>query len=204
MCDKVDLGFTPVKTQRGTHMCLIYSDEAERKEVVGRFMAAGGASGERIAYFADQMTKAEVLELFREYGLELDETAAESAVAEAAQTYCPEGHFDPDDMMSRLREFYLATSETDATGARVSGEMSWALRDIPGADRLIEYESRVTRILDDYPITAICQYDARRFSGDTLMDVMRVHPYMVVRNQVIKNPYYEPEEIFLQNRKRQA
>jgi hypothetical protein len=48
-----------------------------------------------------------------------------------------------------------------------------------------------------YPYTACCQYDARRFDGETIMDVLSVHPVMIVRGQLVKNPYYIEPEIFL-------
>ena len=37
----------------GTHVCLIYDNEAERRDVVAQFVEEGLASGERVAYFTD-------------------------------------------------------------------------------------------------------------------------------------------------------
>lgn len=37
----------------------------------------------------------------------------------------------------------------------------------------------------------ICQYDANRFDGVTLMEVLRVHPFMIARGRIVSNPYYE-------------
>ena len=63
MCDqlrrRVSLGFTPERFPMGTHICLIYEDEEERRTVISGFLATGLEEGERLAYFADEMTQDE-------------------------------------------------------------------------------------------------------------------------------------------------
>ena len=61
----------------------------------------------------------------------------------------------------------------------------------------MEYESRVSMLLKEVPITAVCQYDANTFDGATIMEVLKVHPMMVIRGTVVHNPYYVPPEEFL-------
>ena len=82
--------------------------------------------------------------------------------------------------------------------------MSWCL--VEGrADKasLLEYEARLNMLVAEHPITACCQYDVRRFDGRTIMDVLAVHPVMIVRGQVVKNPYYtDPNEFLRQYRTR--
>lgn len=57
---KVDMGFTQEPFPAGTHMCLIYSDEADRQRVIAKFLEAGLAAGEKVAYFGDKATPKEV------------------------------------------------------------------------------------------------------------------------------------------------
>ena len=52
----VDLGFTEEKFHDGTHMCLIYNDEQERRKIIGKYLESGLLSGEKVAYFADDAT----------------------------------------------------------------------------------------------------------------------------------------------------
>jgi hypothetical protein len=41
----------------------------------------------------------------------------------------------------------------------------------------------------------MCLYDARLFDGATLFKVLQVHPYMIARGQIVRNPFYvRPEE----------
>jgi hypothetical protein len=42
----------------------------------------------------------------------------------------------------------------------------------------------------------MCQYDARRFDGATIFDVINVHPVMLVRGHLIRNPFYLPPDQF--------
>jgi hypothetical protein len=55
----------------------------------------------------------------------------------------------------------------------------------------------VTGVLAECEVTAICQYDASAWDGATLLHVLRVHPMMVVRGQVVENPFFMQPEDYL-------
>ena len=62
-------------------------------------------------------------------------------------------------------------------------------------------EARVTSVLKQHPCSAgICQYDLHLFNGATLMDVLTVHPYTIVRGQFVENPFFVEAEQFLKSR----
>jgi hypothetical protein len=202
MCSKsteVRMGFTGETFSPGIHMCYIYNDEGQRKKVISRFLESGLLSGEKASYFMDVVTIDEMSEYFASLGLDrlLREHEGRFSVATAKDTYYPSDTFVPDEMLDRLGVFYAQSIQEGYTGARVSGEMSWALRDVPGRSRLIEYEARVNDVLLTYPVNAICQYNAGLFDGALLFDVLSVHPMMIVHGQIVKNPYYIKPEEFL-------
>jgi hypothetical protein len=117
----------------------------------------------------------------------------------AQETYCPNGKFVPEEMLETLRQFYNFSIGKGYKSCRVSGEMHWALQQISGSERLMEYEALVNNVLVTHPVTAICQYDARKFSGELIIDCLKVHPYMIINGQVIQNPYFlNPEEFLKQ------
>jgi len=192
------MGFTQESFPAGTHMCLIYSHESERRKIIGKFLESGLLAGEKVAYFTDTLKPEEVREWLRNMGIELSEADGFS-VTEAQATYCASGEFVPENMLSKLREFYQQATQDGYANARVSGEMSWALKGIPGSNRLMEYEALVNDVLVQHPVTAICQYDASRFSGATILDVLKVHPMMVVHGQIVQNPFYMKPQDFLQD-----
>lgn len=93
-------------------------------------------------------------------------------------------------MLDRLSEFYTQSMDKGYTGARATGEMSWATRGVPGSSRLMEYEARLNNTRRKCPVTALCQYHASLFDNAVLRDVLSVHPMIIFHGQILKNPYY--------------
>ena len=191
-----DMGFTKKSFPAGTHMCLIYSHDDERRNVIGRFIESGIIGKEKVAYFADVMKPEEVREWLRNMEVELPQENGFS-IRVAENTYCPDGEFVPEKMLHMLRTFYTQAKADGYPNVRGSGEMSWALRGIPGSDRLVEYEALLNELVVTHPVTAICQYDANQFSGATILNVLKVHPMMIVHGQIVYNPYYIKPQDFL-------
>jgi hypothetical protein len=200
---QVKLGFTDERFPVGTHMCLIYDNEGERRTVIGKYLEAGLREGEKVSYFTDTTTPAEVMAWLTEAGIDTSDylKANRFSVAVAEEAYCPHGRFVPEEMLDMLRTFHGAAFAEGCAGGRLSGEMSWALKGIPGSDRLIEYEALLNYVFATHPLTGLCQYDARRFSGGLIFDVLQVHPMMIVHGQVTRNPYYVRPEEFLESRR---
>jgi hypothetical protein len=195
----ISLGFDNKAYPAGTHMCLIYNDEAERRKIITKFLEGGLKTGEKVAYFVDEISPGDVYAWLEEMDVNIPEKDLDAAftAAEAQKTYCPDGTFIPDRMLTTLREFYDQSMDQGYPYCRVSGEMGWALKNLPGSDRLMEYESLVNLVVTTHPVTAVCQYDANRFDGATILKCLEVHPYMIVHGQVVHNPYYiTPEEFF--------
>ena len=43
----------------------------------------------------------------------------------------------------------------------------------------------------------ICVYDLARFGGDTVIDIMRTHPMVIIGSILQSSPFYVPPEEFL-------
>lgn len=193
----VNFGFTSEKFPEGTHMCFIYNKEDERASIISKFLGAGMKSGEKVTYFAYKMDKEEMDKWLESKGIFVSETNTKTEVLNVKETYCPSGEFIPETMLETLKQFYNTSKEEGYTASRVSGEMIWALDNLPGSDRLMEYEARVNQVVETHPVTAICQYDATKFDGATILNCLKVHPYMIVNSQIVQNPYYLSPEEFL-------
>ncbi|MDI6740843.1 MAG: MEDS domain-containing protein [Candidatus Edwardsbacteria bacterium] len=193
------MGFTEERFPAGTHMCLIYDDENERRKLIAKYLDAGLREREKVAYFVDTMPVDEVRDWLAGMGVKMPKED-QLTLASAEKTYCPNGKFVPDEMMDGLRVLHQGSLDEGYSGARASGEMTWALRGIPGSERLIEYENLLNIVFETSPIVGLCQYDARRFSGALIFDILKVHPMMIVHGQVVKNPYYMRPEEFLRSK----
>ena len=123
------------------------------------------------------------------------EKSQQLMLATAGNVYYPTGEFKPQDMLQTLAAFYNDACEKNYQASRITGEMCWATRGVPGSERLIEYESQGKTFLATYPVTVVCQYDANKFDGATLLECLKVHPYMIVYGQIVRNPYYSSEYI---------
>lgn len=161
------MGFTNEAVPPGIHMCYIYNDDAQRRKLISLFLESGVLSGEKVSYFIDTVDEDEIPAFLESIGLEecLKDRSGRFSIAAAEKTYCPSGRFVPGDMLERLRDFYRQSAQEGYGGARVSGEMSWALKGIPGSSELMLYEALVNNVLLDYPVNAICQYNANLFDG---------------------------------------
>lgn len=110
--------------------------------------------------------------------------------------YPGSGRFVPD----RMVEFWEQNAQSALEGGeyrffRAAGEMTWALRDMPGLDQLAIFESEVNRFMPRYPQVYLCVYDIERFSGEQLLDMLKTHPKVLLGAMVFDNPYYvEPDE----------
>lgn len=198
---KIDLGFTKQLYPAGIHTCLIYRNKNERDQVIGSYLNAGINSLEKVSYLSDETSQQTIEQWLTEAGTDMSEDHVKQSldILRAQNAYCPEGEFKPDKMINNLCDYYDQSIEAGFEGARSTGEMSWALRNIPGSEKLPEYEAMINKLVEKKPITTICQYDANRFSGSLLFDIIQVHPFLIINNQIMKNPAYVQPDDFIKD-----
>ena len=204
MCNNhqmVNLGFAHAELPAGTHICQIYSTEQERDESIFRFLLAGLEDGERGACFSNDISAADIERYCAGEGLDIDSIRVKNAlsVSNASSVYFKGGLFSPENMLALLAAYHDKARNDGFTSARVIGEMTAEIKEIQGGKRLLEYESRVSMLLREKPVTAMCQYNANEFDGATIMEVLRVHPMMIVSGAVVQNPFFVPPEEFLKH-----
>jgi hypothetical protein len=186
----------------GAHVCLIYITEEERRDLVSKFLKAGLEGGEQVLYFTDVMTPTQLLDWLADMGVDIpcDVESGRLKVSEAKAVYYPNGVFDPQAMLEYWKQACREAVLQGFPSMRATGETSWAVRGIPGSERLIEYEALLNKTLETLPATAFCQYDVNLFDGATILEVLRVHPVVISRGQVVRNPLYVRPDEFLAHR----
>lgn len=195
----ISLGFTKQQFSPGVHICQIFSNDDERQEALLKFLLSGLQAGERTSCFSEKMTENIVTEFLSNYGISYSEArdSGELTLAGARDIYFKDDCFDPDRMLGVLSQYYEDAVARGFPGARVIGEMTPEVQHVSGGTRLLEYESKVSILLRDHPVTSVCQYDARSFDGGMIMDILKVHPFMMVRGSVVHNPFFIKPEEFL-------
>lgn len=188
--DSISLGVGDERMSRGRHICYVFSDDDERFRTLARCLLAGVEDGDKLLYLAEELSPEELGRRFQELGADLG-PESRLCVLTAAEAFYPKGYFNPEAMTGRLAAFCQAAIDEGFRGARCSGEMSWALHGVPGSERLLEYEAMLNDFFADAAgasMTGICQYDARRFDGPTILGVLEIHPFLLLRGQLLRNP----------------
>ncbi len=195
---QVSLGFTNQTFPPGVHICQIYSDHDERLDSLLKFLCSGLAAGERTACFTDNLADDLLAAHLLEHGVSHADCVASGALSKqsAKEVYFQNHRFDPDRMLDLLKAYHGDAEANGFPAARIIGEMDAGIQKMEGGSRLMEYESRVSLLLREHPITAVCQYNANTFDGAMIMNILKVHPLMVIRGAVVHNPFYlQPEEL---------
>lgn len=190
------MGFSHETIPECHHLCLIYDSEEQLQKIVSGYMATGLKQGDVVRYAADQTSPEQVRAWVLETGTELPENAP-FKIVNAESFYCPGGRFNPQELIDAMAPRYDQVQKAGYRGSRACGEMSWALRDIPGSERFLEYEALINTVTSTVPYIGMCLYDTRLFSGDVLFKVLQVHPYMVAQGQIVRNPFFLRPEEFL-------
>jgi chemotaxis family two-component system response regulator Rcp1 len=176
----------------GDHLCCIYETEEEHRTVLTPFLLQGLERNERVIYIAHARTAETVLGYLRDEGLGLGSylTRRQLSVLTIDDTYMREGVFDPDGMIELLEAETERALADGYSALRVTGEMTWALRGLPGSERLIEYEAKLNDFFPTSSCIGLCQYHRREFDPAVLLNVLRTHPIALFGKEVYRNFYY--------------
>ena len=181
-----------------SHVCQVYGEAGERDRAVLSFLSSGLKSQENVACFSDAVDERAVEDWLARQGFSLaaERQAGRVTLEGAEATYFQGEKFEPERMLALLIAFHEEAVKTGRQGARIIGEMSPRISQVAGGSRLIDYEARVTHLLREHPVITVCQYDARAFGPAVIMDVLSVHPMVVFRGALIRNPFFvRPEEL---------
>lgn len=186
------------RLQAGDHLCCLYASEDEHRALLSPFMRQGLERHEKVLYIVDDHTAGQILAYLDADGVEVAPylQRGQLTILSSDKAYMSAGRFEPERMIALLR------SETERAVAerykalRVTGEMSWALKGLPGSDRMVEYEAKLNTFFPGSQCLAICQYDRRRFDPHVLLEVLETHPLAVIGTEVYDNFYYMPPQDF--------
>jgi PAS domain S-box-containing protein len=183
----------------GDHLCLVYESWQEQMAAFVPYLKQGLERNEACIYMVDDRTVGEVRAALIQGGIDVESEEKRGALTFATkrQSYIHTGNFDPDLMIQFLDKAVQDALRKGFDGYRITGEMTWALGDECGCDRLIEYEAKLNRYFPSSRSTAICQYNRTRFPPELIHDVLRTHPMAIIGDQVCPNPYFEDPKLVL-------
>ena len=129
----VSHGFTADPWPVGTHTCLIFNDDEERRWTMARFVQSGLDANEMVGYFVDTVTPEELKQSLRELGVVLPDEldGRQYSVLDAESAFCPDGTFKVGRMLESVAELHRRSIREGYVGARGTGEMTWATKGHP-------------------------------------------------------------------------
>jgi two-component sensor histidine kinase len=183
--------------QPGDHTSLIYESDEDLHAVMVSYVRAGLERNQRVFYIADRSAVEPILaELRRDDTLQLQSRidSGQLCLHTAREVYVRDGRFDPDAMIELLSDETERATGDGYDALRITGDMSWALSDVAGAELLLEYEVRLNEFYPGSDAFTICQYDTRRFPPEMILGVLQAHPTVIIGREFCPNSYYMPPE----------
>jgi signal transduction histidine kinase len=176
------------------HVCTLYDERDTEVAIAVSYIRTGLARGELCVCVVDD-GGARIAAALASEGVDVATEMGkgrlaifEKPLAQGLQTQ---------DMLGKIEQFATYSRTAGHAGFRIVGEMSWALN---GTMRdLAEFEARINlnRVLERHSCVGLCQFDIRKFTPETLREMIIVHPLVVIGDRVCRNPYYVPPEQYL-------
>jgi len=197
MAGPVLSGIDEIRLQPGSHVCAFYRGDGDRDRLLGGYLGAGLTAGDKCICIVDSAGTAERLAQLPGACAEPGPFGGQLDVHLPESTYLAGGEFTTADMLTFWTEAMVKAEIEGYSFCRLVGEMTWALRDAPGVEHLIGYESALNRVTCSSPVIVLCLYDLDRFGGEVVVNVVKTHPQVLIQGILVENPYYVGPDEFL-------
>jgi hypothetical protein len=204
LVETVELGVSGIQLKSGDHVCAFYRSTEERDALLVPYMLEGLKAGHKCICVTDSTSPARMLATLNaaaDLNVEDCVSLAQLNLLSSGETYLDGGSFCSERMLESLRDrvgFSLTNEGFHLV--RLAGEMSWAARDIQGVEQLLTYEGALKDFYRRYPAVGICFYDVELFRGEIVLDVLKIHPKVLVGGMLVENPYLINAEELLAGR----
>lgn len=189
------------------HVCAFFNSEEEEYRVLLPFIQDGFERGDKAVHVVNPGQQQNHLQRLAAAGIE---TAAaqqrgQFELRTNTEAYIQDGHFDQDRMLEVFERLASSNAEGVFPLSRIVCRMDWVVEQGSYVDDVIEFESRVNHVWSHHEDAVICTYHLAKFGGDTVIDIMRTHPMVIIGGFLQQNPFYTPPEVFLREmRERRA
>ncbi len=193
------ISFAGSELAENRHVCAFFHSEEEEYRVLLPFIKAGFACGHKAVHVVNPSQRSEHLERLASVGI--DHTAAERSgqfeLRVNSETYLRDGRFDQERMLHAFEQIASGNTPGEFPLSRIVCRMDWAAEGKSYINDLIEFESRVNHVWDRHDDAVICTYHLGQFGGDTVIDIMRTHPMIIIGGILQQNPFFVPPGEFL-------
>ena len=179
------------------HVCAFFNNEDEEYRVLLPFIKDGFTCGDKAIHVVNPDQRLDHLQRLSAAGIDAA-SAQQSGQLELltnTETYLRDGRFDQDRMLEVFRQ--MAGGNGAYPLSRIVCRMDWAM-DSGSRDGVVEFEARVNEVWQHYDDAVICTYHLSKFGGDTVIDILRTHPMVIIGGILQQNPFFVPPHVFLE------
>lgn len=181
------------------HVCAFFNSDDEEYRVLLPFIKDGFECGDKAIHVVNPDHYSDHLKRLDAVGID-SQAALRSGQFELRtnlETYLRDGQFDQNRMLDAFEQWSSDTAKAGFPRSRIVCHMDWAVEAGSHVDSLVEFESRVNEVWLRREDAVICTYDLAKFGGDTVIDIMRTHPMIIIAGILQQNPFFVPPEEFL-------
>src|SRR6202142_3960311 len=189
------------------HVCAFFNSDDEEYRVLLPFIKDGFECGDKAVHVVNPDQRRDHLQRLAAVGIDpaSAERKGQLEVRLNTEAYLRDGRFDQDRMLAAFEQMASDNAQGGFPLSRICCRMDWAVEDRSYVDDLIEFESRVNDVWARHDDAVICTYHLGKFGGDTVIDIMRTHPLIIIGGILQQNPFFVPPEEFLREvRERRA
>src|SRR5262249_17177964 len=181
------------------HICGFFNGLDEQHRVLRPFIKEGFERGEKAYHIMDPSLREDHLKRLTDAGIDVGQAIAtgQLEVLRWQDAYLRDDRFDKDRMAAFFENLLQSKAVAGHPRMRLVSRIEPSLLDKAGIEGWLEYEARINYVLSKCDDPVICAYDLSNFSASVVMDILRVHPVVIVGGVLQENPFFVPPEQFL-------
>jgi hypothetical protein len=195
----VPISFAGSQLGEARHICAFFNSDEEEYRVLLPFIKDGFECGDKAVHVVNPDQHTNHLQRLAEAGI--DTTASQQSgqfeLRTNTETYLRDGRFDQDRMLEVFEQLASGNAPGGFPLSRIVCHMDWAAEGTSHIENLVEFESRVNNVWRHHDDAVICTYNLAKFGGDTVIDIMRTHPLVIIGGILQQNSFFVPPEEFL-------
>lgn len=197
------ISFAGSQLDTARHVCAFFNSDEEEYRVLLPFIKDGFECGDKAVHVVNPDQRCDHLRRLAAAGI--DPTATQQSgqfeLRTNIETYLRDGRFDQDRMLDVFEQLASGNAKGGYPRSRIVCHMDWASENRSNVENLVEFESRVNEVWCRHDDAIICVYDLAKFGGDTVIDMIRTHPMIIIGGILQQNPFFVPPEAFLRERR---
>jgi hypothetical protein len=193
------ISFGSSQLDESRHVCAFFNSEEDEYRVLLPFVKDGIERGDKAVHVFNPDQRQDPLRRLPTAGIDADaaQDSGQFELGTNTETYLRDGRFDQDRMIEALEKLASGNAKGGFPLSRIVCRMDWVVEHGSRADDVVEFESHVNDLGSCHDEAVMCTYLLAKFSGDTVIDVLRTHLMVIIGGILERNPFYVPPGEFL-------